>query len=105
MSAIIYGAGGAIGGAVAAVGFREAQGMPLVAPSLEDVTFPITSWPRTVFPPPRAAARRMTAQGSGVVLAITPPAAGTALASGFGAACAAVESVIRTLAAVVGPTG
>src|SRR5262245_14561735 len=88
-----------------AVGFREAQGIPLVALALEDFASPIASWPRTVFLTSRAAARRMSAQGSGVVLAIAPPAAGTALASGFGAACAAVESVIRTLAAEVGPAG
>jgi 3-oxoacyl-[acyl-carrier protein] reductase len=88
-----------------AVGFREAQGIPLVDLSLEDFTFPITSWSQTVFLTSRAAARRMTEQGSGVVLAITPPAAGTALASGFGAACATVESIIRTLAAEVGPAG
>jgi 3-oxoacyl-[acyl-carrier protein] reductase len=34
-----------------------------------------------------------------------PAAAGTGLASGFGAACATVDSISRTLAAEVGPYG
>lgn len=88
-----------------AVGFNEVQGIPLVDLSLKDFAFPIANWSHTVFLTSRAAARRMTKQGSGVILTVNPPAAGTGLASGFGAACAAVESISRTLAAEVGPHG
>lgn len=88
-----------------AVGFNEVQGVPLVELSLTDFASPIASWSRTVFLTSRGAARRMTKQGSGVILTVMPPAAGTGLASGFGAACATVDSISRTLAAEVGPYG
>jgi 3-oxoacyl-[acyl-carrier protein] reductase len=88
-----------------AVGFDEVQGVPLVELSLDDFAFPIASWSRTVFLTSRGAARRMTKRGSGVILTVVPPAAGTGLAAGFGAACAAVDSIARTLAAEVGPSG
>jgi NAD(P)-dependent dehydrogenase (short-subunit alcohol dehydrogenase family) len=88
-----------------AVGFNETQGVPLIDLALRDFLSAITKWSQTVFLTSRAAARRMTQQGSGVILTVQPPAAGTALASGFGAAVAAVESVALTLAAEVGPQG
>jgi 3-oxoacyl-[acyl-carrier protein] reductase len=88
-----------------AVGFDEVQGVPLIDLSLRDFAYAIDSWSRTVFLTSRAAARRMTAQGSGVILTVKPPAEGTALASGFGAAVATIESISLTLAAEVGPKG
>jgi 3-oxoacyl-[acyl-carrier protein] reductase len=88
-----------------AVGFNEVQGVPLVDLSLEDFAFPIASWSRTVFLTSRAAARRMIEQRSGVILTVKPPAEAAGLASGFGAACATVESIARILAAEVGPHG
>jgi 3-oxoacyl-[acyl-carrier protein] reductase len=88
-----------------AVGFNEVQGVPLVDLSLSDFASPIAAWSQTVFLTGRGAARRMTKQGWGVILSVIPPAAGTGLASGFGAACATVDSVSRTLAAEVGPHG
>ena len=88
-----------------AVGFQEIQGIPLIDLSLEDFAFPITAWSRTVFLTGRAAARRMTKQGSGVILTINAPAGHEALAGGFAAACATVEALSRTLAAEVGPQG
>lgn len=88
-----------------AVGINEVQGIPLVDLSLEDFAFPIAAWSRTVFLTSRAGARRMIERGSGVIFTVKPPAEGTALASGFGAACAAVDSISRTLAAEVGPHG
>jgi 3-oxoacyl-[acyl-carrier protein] reductase len=88
-----------------AVGFNEVQGILLVDLSLEDFVFPIATWSQTVFLTSRAAARRMIEQGSGVILTVKPPAEGAALASGFGAACATVDSISRTLAAEVGPHG
>jgi 3-oxoacyl-[acyl-carrier protein] reductase len=88
-----------------AVGFNEVQGVPLVELALDDFASPIASWSRTVFLTSRGAARRMTKQGSGVILTVVPPAAGTGLAAGFGAACATVDAISRTLAAEVGPSG
>ena len=88
-----------------AVGFNEVQGVPLVDLSLRDFASPIASWSQTVFLTSRGAAKRMVKQGSGVILTVIPAAAGTGLASGFGAACAAVESISRTLAAEVGARG
>jgi 3-oxoacyl-[acyl-carrier protein] reductase len=88
-----------------AVGFQEIQGIPLIDLSLEDFVFPITAWSRTVFLTGRAAARRMTKQGAGVILTINAPAGYEALAGGFAAACATVEALSRTLAAEVGPQG
>jgi 3-oxoacyl-[acyl-carrier protein] reductase len=88
-----------------AVGFKEVQGIPLVDLSLEDFAFPIANWSQTVFLTSRAAARRMIDQGSGVILTVKPPAEGARLASGFGAACATVDSISRTLAAEVGSHG
>jgi 3-oxoacyl-[acyl-carrier protein] reductase len=88
-----------------AVGFSEVQGVPLVDLSLDDFAFPIASWSRTVFLTSRAAARRMIEQRSGVILTVKPPAEAAGLASGFGVACAAVESIARILAAEVGPHG
>jgi NAD(P)-dependent dehydrogenase (short-subunit alcohol dehydrogenase family) len=88
-----------------AVGFDEVQGVPLVDLSLKDFAAPIARWSQTVFLTSRAAARRMTERGSGVILTVNPAAAGTGLAAGFGAACATVDSISRTLAAEVGPHG
>jgi 3-oxoacyl-[acyl-carrier protein] reductase len=88
-----------------AVGFDEVQGVPLVDLSLKDFASPIANWSRTVFLTSRGAARRMTKRGYGVILTVIPAAAGTGLASGFGAACATVDSISRTLAAEVGPSG
>src|SRR5262245_44235931 len=88
----VVAAAGGVGLSVNAVGFDEVQGVPLVDLSLEDFAFPIASWSQTVFLTSRAAARRMTTAGSGVILTVIPAAAGTGLASGFGAACAAVDS-------------
>jgi 3-oxoacyl-[acyl-carrier protein] reductase len=88
-----------------AVGFDDVQGVPLVDLPVNDFQLPVVSWSRTVFLTSRGAARRMIKQGSGVILTVVPAAAGTGLASGFGAACASVESIARTLAAEVGPHG
>ena len=88
-----------------AVGFDEVQGVPLVDLSLEDFELPIRSWSRTVFLTSRAAARRMMKRRAGVILTVNPPNAGTALASGFGVASAAVHSITHTLAAELGPHG
>jgi 3-oxoacyl-[acyl-carrier protein] reductase len=88
-----------------AVGFTEIQGVPLTELSLKDFSFPITNWSTAVFLTSRSAARRMAVQGSGTILMVNAPASGTALAGGFGVACAAVDSIFRTLASEMGPHG
>jgi 3-oxoacyl-[acyl-carrier protein] reductase len=88
-----------------AVGFNEVQGVALVDLSLADFASPIANWSQTVFLTSRTGARRMIKQRSGVILTVMPPTAGTGLASGFGAACATIDSISRTLAAEVGPYG
>src|SRR5882757_5464652 len=88
-----------------AVGFDEVQGVPIIDLTLSDFEFPIASWSRTVFLTSRAAARRMVQQKSGVILTVKPGNEGTAYASGFGAAVAAVASISQTLAAEVARHG
>jgi NAD(P)-dependent dehydrogenase (short-subunit alcohol dehydrogenase family) len=88
-----------------AVGFDEIQGVPLTDLSLEDFMFPIVAWSKTVFLTSRAAARRMTQAGSGVILTLHAPLGNEALGGGFPAACAAIQTITRTLAGEVGPYG
>ncbi|MGH8066649.1 MAG: SDR family NAD(P)-dependent oxidoreductase [Candidatus Entotheonellia bacterium] len=89
-----------------AIGFREVQGTPLVDLSLEDFTFPIMTWTRTLFLTARAAARRMVKRRSGVILTLSaPPGLATPLVGGFEAACAAIQGLSRTLAGELGPHG
>src|SRR5262245_23315682 len=70
-----------------AVGFEETQGIPLTALPLEDFLFPIMAWSKTVFLTSRAAARRMTKAGSGVIFTISAPPGNEALGGAFPAAC------------------
>jgi NAD(P)-dependent dehydrogenase (short-subunit alcohol dehydrogenase family) len=88
-----------------AVGFDEVQGVPIIDLTLRDFEFPIASWSRTVFLTCRAAARRMVEQKSGVILTVKPGNEGSAYASGFGAAVAAVGSISQTLATEVARHG
>ena len=88
-----------------AVGFEETQGIPLVDLRLEDFMFPITAWSKTVFLTGRAAARRMTKAGSGVIFVLNAPAGNEAMGGGFPTACAAIQTIARTLAGEVGPHG
>lgn len=88
-----------------AVGFEETQGIPLVDMTLEDFVFPIMAWSKTVFLTSRAAARRMAAAGSGVIVTLNAPTGNEALGGGFPAACASVYTITRTLAGEVGPSG
>jgi len=88
-----------------AVGFEETQGIPLVDLPLEGFIFPIMAWSKTVFLTSRAAARRMTKAGSGVIFTINAPLGSEALGGAFPAACAAILTISRTLAGEVGPDG
>jgi NAD(P)-dependent dehydrogenase (short-subunit alcohol dehydrogenase family) len=83
------------------------QGSRLVDLSPEGFDLPIATYPKANFLTARAAARRMTVQGSGVILTITASPSRTAvpLMGGMAPAWAAVEALSRGLAAEVGPHG
>jgi NAD(P)-dependent dehydrogenase (short-subunit alcohol dehydrogenase family) len=75
--------------------------------SAEDLLAPVITGLRTNFLTARAAARRMARQGSGVILTVTSGSSRGAqpLMGGTGPADAAVESMLRYLAAEAGPQG
>ena len=83
------------------------QGVALTELSLESFSIPITTYLRAHFLTARAAARRMVAQRSGVVLMHTPEPArfGAPLVGGMGPAWAAMEGLCRSLSAECGPHG
>ncbi|MGY1864870.1 SDR family oxidoreductase [Nocardia gipuzkoensis] len=74
---------------------------------LDNFDLPMTTYPKANFLTARAAARRMTDQGSGVILTITASPSRTAvpLMGGMAPAWAAIEALSRGLAAELGPHG
>jgi len=90
-----------------AVGIDVIQGMPLVDLSLEDYVHPVTETLKTRFLTAKAAGRVMIKQRSGVILSLTatPGGIGYPYTGGFAAACSAVESFSRNLAAELGVYG
>jgi NAD(P)-dependent dehydrogenase (short-subunit alcohol dehydrogenase family) len=85
----------------------DVQGIPLVDMTADDLTRAVTTGLLGNFLTARAAARRMIAQGSGVILTLT---SGTSFGAvpmmgSTGPADAATESFMRDLAAEVGPHG
>lgn len=85
----------------------DAQGTPLVEMTLADLRRAVDVGLTSTFLTARAAARQMTAQGSGVILSVTSGTAKVAvpMMGSTGPADAAVESFLRCLAAEVGPAG
>lgn len=84
----------------------DVQGVPLIEMSTEDFTRPITTGITANFITARAAARQMIEQGSGVLLALDSGSAnGSPMMGGTGPADAATDTLIRNLAAEVGPYG
>jgi NAD(P)-dependent dehydrogenase (short-subunit alcohol dehydrogenase family) len=83
------------------------QGIPIAQLSVDSFTAPVTAYMRSHFLTARAAARRMAAQGSGVLLMNTPEPArlGAPLVGGMGPAWAAMEAFNRNLSAEFGPSG
>lgn len=83
------------------------QGTKIVDLSPAGFDLPMATYPKANFLTTRAAARRMTDQGSGVILTITasPSRTATPRMGGMAPAWAAVESLSRGLAAEVGPHG
>lgn len=86
---------------------RGIQGMPLVELPLGSFNRPITAYTTSHFLTARAAARRMAAKRSGVILTLTatPARIAAPLVGGMAPAWAAVEALTRTLAAELGPRG
>lgn len=92
---------------VDAVGFVHVQGTPLEELSGDDFQSPIRDHTQAWFHVAKAAAPHLVARGGGVLLALTTPGGQRAFPGvlGFGAACAAVESMTRHLAAELSPRG
>lgn len=90
-----------------AVGVRVVQNIPLTEISTDDFLGPITELCRTTFLTATAAARHMTAQGSGVIITMTATSAKETRheMGGFSLANAAVEALARSLAGEVGRRG
>jgi 3-oxoacyl-[acyl-carrier protein] reductase len=93
---------------VNAVGVQNGtQGQPLVEMSADEFGAPIRDYTRTNFVTAQAAARSMSAAGGGVIIGLSSPMArtATALTGSFTMASAAVELLLRQLAAELGPSG
>jgi 3-oxoacyl-[acyl-carrier protein] reductase len=90
-----------------AVGIDVIQNIPLVDIPAEDFVRPITLTMQTRFLTAVAAGRRMMKQGSGVILSLTatPGGIGYPYTAGFAAACCAMESFSKNLAAELGIYG
>ena len=90
-----------------ATGRDDQHGLPLLEMSLEDFTRPVHVAMRTHFLITRAAARHMTRQGSGVIMAITATTARLAIpeVGGTGVAFDAIESQCRQWACELGRHG
>jgi 3-oxoacyl-[acyl-carrier protein] reductase len=90
-----------------AISITAVQNVPLVELSLEDFMTPIIEAARTHFITATTAAKRMTAQGSGVIVLLSSSAAGESRhqMGGFNLACAAIEAFTRSLAGEVGRHG
>jgi 3-oxoacyl-[acyl-carrier protein] reductase len=90
-----------------AISHGDVHGVPLLELSLEDFARPITVAMRSQFLTSRAAARHMTRQGSGVIMAITATTARPALpeVGGTGVTFDAIESQCRQWARELGPHG
>ncbi|WP_236565469.1 MULTISPECIES: SDR family NAD(P)-dependent oxidoreductase [Nocardia] len=83
------------------------QGTRIADLPLDGFDLPMSTYPKANFLTARAAARRMTGQGSGVILTITASPSRTAvpLMGGMAPAWAAIEALSRGLAAELGPHG
>lgn len=86
----------------------DVQGIPLVDMTTADLLRAITAGVTANFVTARAAARRMTKQGSGVILALNSGsgfANGSPMMGSTGPTDAAIDTLVRNLAAEIGPQG
>jgi NAD(P)-dependent dehydrogenase (short-subunit alcohol dehydrogenase family) len=90
-----------------AVAVDVVQNIPLTEIPLDDFLAPITGICRTNFLTATAAARHMTAQGSGVIVILSASSAKESRhqMGGFSLACASLEALTRSLAGEVGRQG
>ena len=81
--------------------------VPLLELDVEQFSLPIATYTRSYFLTARAAARRMFANRSGVIMTVTATLSrtGTPLVGGGGPAMAAVEALTRNLSAELAPHG
>jgi NAD(P)-dependent dehydrogenase (short-subunit alcohol dehydrogenase family) len=100
-------AAGSIDVSFNAVAMRVVQNIALTEISLDDFLAPVTGICRTNFLTAAAAARHMTAQGSGVIVILTASSAKETRhqMGGFSLANAALEALTRSLAGEVGRQG
>jgi 3-oxoacyl-[acyl-carrier protein] reductase len=89
------------------IGHGDVHGAPIVDMPYDDFARPITTAIRTQFLTARAAARHMTKQGSGVIMAVTATTARLTIPNVGGTAVTfdALESMCRQLARELGPRG
>jgi NAD(P)-dependent dehydrogenase (short-subunit alcohol dehydrogenase family) len=82
-------------------------GVPLVELDVEQFSLPIESYTRSYFLTARLAARRMVANGAGVIMTVTSllSRTGAPLVGGYGPAQAAKEALTRDLSAELAPHG
>ncbi len=84
----------------------DAQGIPLIDMTPDDLLRAVVNGLRSNFLTARAAGRRMVDQGSGVILALDSGSAkGSPMMGSTGPADAATDTFIRNLAAEIGPRG
>jgi NAD(P)-dependent dehydrogenase (short-subunit alcohol dehydrogenase family) len=84
----------------------DVQGIPLVEMATDDLLRAVVNGLRSNFITARAAARQMVERGSGVILALDSGSAkGSTMMGGTGPADAATDTLIRNLAAEIGPHG
>jgi 3-oxoacyl-[acyl-carrier protein] reductase len=90
-----------------AIGHGDVHGAPLLEMPFDDFARPVTVALRTQFLTTRAAARHMTRQGSGVIMAITATTARLAIpeVGGTGVTFDAIESQCRQWACELGGHG
>lgn len=90
-----------------AIGINDVQNVALVDIELDDFMRPIVEAARTHFITATAAARHMTARGSGVIILLSTTAAMESRhqMGGFNLACASIEALTRSLAGEVGRQG
>jgi NAD(P)-dependent dehydrogenase (short-subunit alcohol dehydrogenase family) len=84
----------------------DVQGIPLTDMTTADLTRAVSNGITTNFITARAAARRMVAQGSGVILALNSGSAhNSPMMGSTGPADAAIDTLVRNLAMEIGPHG
>jgi NAD(P)-dependent dehydrogenase (short-subunit alcohol dehydrogenase family) len=90
-----------------AISIHARQNIPLTEISLDEFMTPVIEASRTHFITSTAAARHMTAQGSGVIVLLSSTAAleSRHQMGGFNLACACIEALTRSLAGEVGRKG